>query len=421
MSLQPQRIVLDNGIAVLYHPMPANPFVAFHGCLWAGAASEDKRGVAEFTARLLLGGTKTRKSSKLAEDIERLGATLEFRNAEEAVHFGGKCPRETAPKVFGIMVDCLSNPSFPQSEVEKEHGEILDEIKMDMDDTARRAAKELMASLYPNHLYGKDPRGEVTDVKRIKRSDLVSHHKASYGPKGMIVVMSGDVDRELVEKKISPVLSKFEGEGERPKLPIPAPAKKVTKTVPMPHKTQADIAVGLRAIPRNHKDFHALNMANLLFGRIGMYGRLGKNLRDTQGLAYYSFSTLDPRLVAGHWAIAMGVNPENLQKAVDGIRLEMDRLHKEPLTDQEISDGKDNQIGSLKVSLERNVEMAGEMFRMEYFGLGLDYLKRFPEMIRSLTVEQIHEAAEKYIRIEDCSLAVAGPVGRYQEKKLQLS
>jgi zinc protease len=117
----------------------------------------------------------------------------------------------------------------------------------------------------------------------------------------------------------------------------------------------------------------------------------------------------------------MGVNPENLRKAVDGIRLETDRLHKEPLTDQEISDGKDNQIGSLKVSLERNAEMAGELFRMEYFGLGLDYLKRFPEMIRSLTAEQIHEAAEKYIRIEDCSLAVAGPVGRDQEKKLQLS
>ena len=406
--IQPQRIVLDTGRAVLSQPMPANPFVAFHGCLWAGTASEDRRGVADMTARLLLGGTKSKKTDKLAEEIEKLGATLEFRNAEEAVHFGGRCPRKTAPKVFGIVVDCLSNPSFPPSEIERTRGEVLDEIRMDMDETARRAAKELMESLYPNHLYGRDPRGEASDVKRIKRSDLVSHHTGHYGPQGMIVTMSGDVDREFVEKQIAPALSKFDGDGGKPKLDVPSPSRRSVKVVAMPHKSQVDIALGLRAIPRNHRDYYSLSMANILFGQIGLYGRLGRNLRDTQGLAYYSFSALDPRLVAGHWAIAAGVNPENLQKAIDGIKTEIERLHKEPLTEQEISDGKDNQVGSLKVMLERNAEMAGELFRMEYFGLGLDYLKKFPDIVRALRPDQVRNAAEKYIRVEDCSLAVAG-------------
>ena len=421
MSFVPQRVVLDNGIAIVYHPMPANPFVSFHGCLWAGTASEEKRGAAEFTARLLLGGTRKAKADKIAENIERLGANLDFRNAEEAVHFGGRCPRETAAKTFAIAVDCLSGPAFPVKEVERVRGETLDDIRMDMDDTARRAGKELLQSLYPRHLYGKDPRGEASDVKRIRQDDLVSHHRSRYGPDGMMVALSGDVDRRLVEEDIAPVLAKFEGEGKKPGLQVPGPAKKATVAVPMPHKSQVDIMVGLRAIPRNHKDFHALSMVNLLFGRIGMYGRLGKNLRDTQGLAYYSFSTLDTRLVAGHWGIAMGVNPENLQKAIDGIKLEMERLHKEPLTDQEISDGKDNQIGSLKVMLERNAEIAAELFRMEYFGLGTDYLKRFPDIVRGMTAEDVHRAAEKYIRLEDCSMAVAGPIGKNQDMGLKLS
>jgi len=418
MSIMPKRTVLDNGARILHQRLPSNPFVAFYGCIWAGTASEKKRGVAEFTSRLLLSGTKKTKMTQLAESIERLGATLDFRNGEEALHFFGRCPKATTGRVFGLLAECLSRPSFPASEVERVRGETLDEMRMDMDDTMRRAGKELMQCIYPGHLYGKDPRGEVGDVKRIERGDIVSFHEDRYGPRGMIVSLSGDVDDELVLNGIAPVIERLEGEGERPKLPRPGKAKVEKRVVPMPHKSQADIAIGLPAIPRDHPDFYALGMVNLLFGRIGMYGRLGRDLRDEQGLAYYSFSTFEARRVGGHFVISAGVNPGNLLKAVGGISTEIKKLHQKPLTDEEISDGKDNQVGSLKVMLERNAEMAGELFRMEYFGLGLDYLKRYPDIVNGLATKQIHDAAKRYIRAEDCSVAIAGPVEKNLEKSL---
>ncbi|TLZ72345.1 MAG: insulinase family protein, partial [Methanobacteriota archaeon] len=123
-------------------------------------------------------------------------------------------------------------------------------------------------------------------------------------------------------------------------------------------------------------DYYALNLANLLFGRIGLYGRLGRNLRDEQGLAYYAFASLDARSAGGMWSISAGVNPANLAKALASIRAEMERLGPEPFTPEELRDGRDNQIGSLIVSLERNAEVAGELHRMEYFGLGMDFLER---------------------------------------------
>jgi len=418
MNLEPQKVALDNDVSVLYKRLPSNPFVAFRGNIWAGAASEEKRGVAEFTARLLMGGTKGLKAAQLAERIERLGATLDFGSSEEGLHFSGRCPRTSAAKLMEVMVDCLSHPTFPSAEIGRVRGEILDEIIMDMDNTMRRAGRELLGFLYPNHVYGRDPRGESSDVKRVRRADVVTFHSLHYGPKGMMVALSGDVDEKLVERDLVRVLLKFDGEGERPRLPTPATAKKAARVVPMPHKSQVDIALGLRAIPRKHDDFHALSMANLLFGRIGLFGRLGKNLRDEQGLAYYSFSTLDARTAGGHLAIVAGVNPDNLQRAVEGMRKETSRLHDEPLTEEEISDGKDNQVGALKVMLERNAEMAAELHRIEYFDLGLDYLVRYPGIIRGLTVSQIRKAAEKYIRFEDCSIAVAGPVAKSVEKSL---
>src|SRR2546430_13901901 len=144
----------------------------------------------------------------------------------------------------------------------------------------------------------------------------------------------------------------------------------------MPHKTQADIAIGGPAVPRRHADYYALNRANLLFGRIGLYGRLGRNLRDEQGLAYYAFSSLDARTAGGMWSISAGVNPANLAKAIESIRSELDRLRTEPFTLEEIRDGKDNQVGSLIVSLERNAEGAPELHRMGDYRLGLELPQR---------------------------------------------
>jgi len=165
-------------------------------------------------------------------------------------------------------------------------------------------------------------------------------------------------------------------------------------------------------VPRRHDDYYALNLANLLFGRIGLYGRLGRNLRDEQGLAYYAFASLDARSAGGMWTISAGVNPANLAKALASIRAEMERLRQEPFTPEELRDGRDNQIGSLIVSLERNAEVAGEFHRMEYFGLGMDFLERFPEIVQGVTDPRVREVAQKYFVPAASSIAVAGPIGR---------
>jgi len=165
-------------------------------------------------------------------------------------------------------------------------------------------------------------------------------------------------------------------------------------------------------VSRRHDDYYALNLANLLFGRIGLYGRLGRNLRDEQGLAYYAFSGLDARTAGGIWSLSAGVNPANLGKATQSIRSELDRLRTEPFTSDEIRDGKDNQIGSLIVSLERNAEVAGELHRMEYYGLGMGFLERYADIVRELREDRIRQLATKYFTAEGSSMVIAGPVGR---------
>ncbi len=378
------------------------------------AVEVDDHGVAEFMARLMLSGTKRRSAAKLADRLEGIGSTLEFRNGEELLGFQGRCTQETALETIRILVECLSEPAFPPKEVERVRGEMRNDLRIEADDPRHRAARELARSVFPkDHPYGRDPKGNETRIKRIRRADVVAFHEAHVGPDGLILSLAGDVDRAFIEDSIANPLSRFRGNGRGgPAIPVPPPYRPRNLWIPMPHKSQADIAVGAPAISRRHDDYYALHLANLLFGRIGLYGRLGQNLRDEQGLAYYAFSSLEARTAGGMWTIAAGVNPSNIPQAIRSIRAEMDRLRREPLTSDEIRDGKDNQIGALIVSLERNAEVATELHRMEYYGLGMDFLERFPDIMNDLTEDRVRSVSQKYFDPTASSMVVAGPVGR---------
>lgn len=411
----PDREVLGNGPVLVSYAVPSNPFIAFRGSIPAGVAAEgDAFGVAEFTARLLLSGTRQRSAAKLADRLEGIGATIEFRNGDELLFFSGRCTRETVGATLRLLVECLGEPAFPLREVERVRGELLNDWRIEADDTHLRATRELGRLVFPHdHPYGRDPKGSEARIRRIKRADVVSFHEARVGPEGLILAIAGDVDRRLVESEIATPLARLRGDGG-PTSPVPAPPapKHGTVRIPMPHKSQIDIAIGGPAVPRGHPDFYAVNLANLLFGRIGLYGRLGRNLRDEQGLAYYAFSSLEAQSAAGMWSISAGVNPANLEKSVASIRAEMDRLRSDPFSSEEIRDGKDNQVGSLVVSLERNLEVAAELHRMEHYGLGMDFLDRYPEILEDLSEDDVRAASIRTFVPSSSSLVVAGPVGR---------
>jgi zinc protease len=378
------------------------------------AAEGDAHGVAEFMARLLLGGTKRRSAAKLSDRLEGIGSTLEFRNGEELLGFQGRCTRETAAETIRILVECLSHPLFPTKEVERVRGEIRNDLRIESDDTRHRAFRELARLVFPkDHPYGRDPKGNESRALRIRRSDIVAFHEANVRPDGLILALVGDVDRAFLDEAVVTPLSRLRGDGP-PGTPVPEPPSHRPRAlwIPMPHKSQVDLAVGAPAVSRRHDDYYALHLANLLFGRIGLYGRLGKNLRDEKGLAYYAFSGLEARTAGGMWTIAAGVNPSNVAQAIRSIRAEMDRLRQDPFTSAEVRDGKDNQLGSLVVSLERNAELAAELHRMEYFGLGMDFLERYADIVEGLTEERVRSVAQKYFDPGAASMVVAGPIGR---------
>ena len=406
----PVRLELGNGAVLLLHEDSTSPSIAFRGSVRAGAAYGPP-GVAEFVARLLLRGTTRRSAAKIADATEDLGSALAATNGVESVAVEGRCTRETLKPILAILSESLASPAFPAAEVEKVRGEILGDLRAQEDDTRRVATRRLLELVYPaGHPYHRDPKGDERTAAQVPRTAIRSFHEESYGAANLILAFSGDLDEDALRTVVADAFEDLDVGVRKKPLPPPKSGKRTHEILPMPHKSQADFVAGRVALPRSHPDYYALNLANILFGRIGLYGRLGQKVRDTLGLAYYSFSALEARHAGGHWYVNAGVNPKNLEKAVAAIRAEMERLHREPFTDREIRDGKDHMIGTVQVALERSSDHAAALHDIESYGLGPDYLKRYPSIVQSLDADFVRAKAREYFEPGACSWVASGPV-----------
>ena len=104
-----------------------------------------------------------------------------------------------------------------------------------------------------------------------------------------------------------------------------------------------------------------------------------------------------------------GVNPQNVDRAVDSILHEFERMGQEFVTDEELSDSIANMTGTLPLRLETNDGVASILLNMEWFGLGLDYLQRYQERIQAITKEDVQRVAAAYLRGDSYTLVTAGP------------
>jgi zinc protease len=185
--------------------------------------------------------------------------------------------------------------------------------------------------------------------------------------------------------------------------------KTVTEKVTIAGKYQSDIVLGVAGPPRRSPDYLAAALGNNILGQFGMMGRIGDVVREKSGLAYYASSSLAGGSGPGPWHVSAGVDPANVEKAIDLIRKEIARFVTEAVSPEELSDSQANFIGRLPLSLESNGGVAGALINLERYELGLDYYRRYPELLRAVTVGDVLHAASNYLDPDRLGIAVAGP------------
>jgi zinc protease len=414
MRLDAHRWQLENGAAFLFKEKRDGAGVAFAGSLPAGSAREPNElaGVANLTAALLDRGTDTKTRQQIAEELESVGASLGFWAGSEAIGFSGVCLPEHTPLVLRHAADCLERSVFPEEEIEKARGEILTVLRQREDDPRAMSEEKLRQMVYPaGHPYAATPLGTKETVERIGRHEIARFRDSVYSPRGMVIAAAGDLDpREALDAVSATIGTWQKASGAGPaQIPDAQNAVSGIHAVPMMHKAQADVTMGLPALRRTDPDFYALDVANLILGRLGLMGRLGRRVRDEQGLAYYATSVLERTLGRGLWMAKAGVNPADVERALEAVISEVRRLREDVLDSQELEDARGHLVGSLVLRLETNQGIAGALHEIEYYSLGLDFFDRYADILAQVTADKVVEAARRYLDPERMTAVVAGP------------
>ncbi len=187
------------------------------------------------------------------------------------------------------------------------------------------------------------------------------------------------------------------------------PVKEEKKEIVMQHKTQADVLMGGLATSRTDPDYEPLNLLNAILGELGFMGRLGQRVRDKEGLAYSCSSFLNAGLAGGSWTALAGVNPRNVAKVLALMREEIERIRRELVEGQELSDAKQNQLGLALMELESTEGIARTSHNLTHFNLGLDYFVKRRQIFSKITRETLQGMAIKYLDESKLSTVIVGP------------
>jgi zinc protease len=408
------RHELPNGIVLLTWENFTNPTVVVSGYLEVGSCDEtpQQAGLASFTASALTRGTVHRTFDQIYEEVESVGASIGVSAGVYHTGFGIKCLAEDLPRILDVLADVLRHPTFPPQEVDKLRGEIITDLEERAHDTRRMAALTFRELAYPpDHPYSRSVDGYIETVSPLTAEDLARFYQAHYTPQGMVIAVVGAVEAAHAREMIERAFGDWNGPApQRPPSPPVFPPEEVRqKFVPIPGKTQTDIVLGYPGPARTDPAFLDAVLCNTVLGVFGMMGRLGDKVRDEQGLAYYSYSRIEGGRGPGPWTVIAGVNPANVERALESIRAEIRRICQEPVPPEELADSQSFLVGSLPLRLETNEGVAAAILDMEQYGLGLDYLQRYGDLIRAITPERVLAAAQRWLNPDAYVLALAGP------------
>ncbi|HEV3471236.1 MAG TPA: pitrilysin family protein [Pyrinomonadaceae bacterium] len=423
------RTELETGAALVVLENSATPTVSVRGSLRAGSYFEprDKPGLARLTAGMLERGTRRRTKLELAGDLEAVGAELDFSADPFAVQLSGRSLAADFPVLLGALAEMLREPSFPEDELEKLKQQTVAAVMEQQADTRLRAYERLSQAIFDeqNPFYAHAAERLVASINSVTVEDVRAFHEKFYGGRSLVLSVVGDVRKAEARRLFEESFAGFGGPSSVA-VEVADPAQQTgarREFVLVREKANVDVLLGSAApLRRDASDYYAALLANRALGESTLSSRLGLQVRDVEGLTYGIGSRFRaPSLAAGPWYIAVSVNPGNVERAVESALRVLREYVEHGIRPDELEDEKSSAVGSFKVSLATNAGLAEALWNAEFYRLGLDYVDRYPQLIRAVTVEEVNAAIRKYFRPDHLTVVIAGDIEAAQGESTPLA
>lgn len=417
-----KRTKLGNGLRVITIPMKDNPTVTVLVLVETGSKYENKanNGLSHFLEHMCFKGTERRPSARaISHELDALGSQYNAFTSQEYTGYYAKADSKHFKQVFDVVSDIYLNSTFPEGEMEKEKGVIVEEINM-YEDMPQRHVQDLFMEL----LYGDQPAGWCIagtreNVRRMKRKDFVNYKKAHYVPSATTVVIAGSVTESEMLSEAKKVFAKLKNTKKSTKKKVIERQSAPKILLKYKATDQTHLVLGVRTENAYSKNNASLAVLATILGG-GMSSRLFIKLREEMGVTYYVKSDNDAYTDHGYFEIRAGVTNARVEEVVREILKECIDLKENLVSDDELNKVKEYIVGTMKLELESTDAYAMFFGGQEVMRKKLEELESMERKIRKVSKEDVRNMAKKIFINKHLNLALIGPFkdSKFLEKGL---
>lgn len=400
---------LPSGLPVITAPTDGTAAVTV--LVFAGAGSryetQKERGISHFLEHMFFkGGKKFRTAADVSTSIDSVGGDFNAFTGKEYAGYYVKVAVQHAELACDVLSDMLIHAQFPQHEIEKERGVIMEEYRMYQDTPMYQAGWDFETLLYGDQPLGWDTIGTEEVIMSVQHEDFIRHREELYTPDNLVLTFAGNIDEARAVTLANQYFHVAKGKKSRqwPTLQ-PMPQKRVTLT--SKQTEQAHLVLGVEGVSSLHEDHFAQKLLSIILGG-SMSSRMFLNIREKKGLCYYISTSTDNYLDTGILSTRAGVDQSRLHEAITSIKTEYESITREGITDAELRKAKDFLKGKITLSMEDSEERAHFFGKQQLlYPLVRDLFAYFDE-IEKVTKEQVNALARSLFTRERLRLVVIG-------------
>ncbi len=365
-------------------------------------------GVSSAVASLVNEGTEEYSSRELAEEIDRIGASLSAASASDHTIVKASALSKFTPDLLDLFAGLVLTPTFPEKELALYKQNTIEGLKYQRSQPDFLADEQVARVVFGQHPYSiNSPNAD--DISALERQALEEFHGRFWAPNNGMLIAVGDFETaDLVSQlearfggweRVPPVEMEFPGFPER--------EQRTLTIVDRPGSSQANIVLSNLALKRNDPDYFPVLVMNQVLGA-GASSRLFMNLREEKGYTYGAYSRIYAKRFAGSFEATAEVRTAVTRDSLNEFFSELERIRSERVPQQELDDAKNFLAGVFPIRIETQGGLVSQIVSQRLYGLPDDYLETYRDNVRGVGADEVERVAAKYIHPDSIAIVIVG-------------
>jgi zinc protease len=401
---------LPNGLTLVVVETKRLPLVSYRLAFRAGSASDPQAlpGLSRMMTEMLTEGTEARTSRQIAEEVARLGATLQAGSNADYTTVAASALSIYGDQVLDLMADVSLRPSFPENELQLTRQNSIQRL------VRQRAQPNFLASERISRIiFGEHPYSTISAtpeaIDATTRETLQSFHRSTFIPNNAVLLVVGDVERAALVERAHDLFGDWDG-GQAAEEKFPAPPSRTSRgiyVVDRPGSSQSNIVIANAAINRTSEDYFPMLVMHTIVGAIPS-SRLFMNLRESKGYTYSPGTDLDTRRTAGSFRASAEVRGPVTGASLKEFFYELERIRDEAVSDQELKAAKDFLTGVFPIRLETQEGLIDQLVQIKMYDLPAGYLQSYRDRVNAVTAADIQRVARQHVTPDRTAVVIVG-------------